>query len=77
MDGEEKAGSHERLTIVITLRSSVQIRAGIEGATVRQERSGKLLEIDLQYDSDPLGTSIGYLDMGEVASVHYERSARE
>ena len=65
-----------RLTMVVTLRNGTQIRAGITDAEIKSNREGSLLGLKWTQDDDPLGSSIGYLDMGEVVAVHYERSAR-
>lgn len=67
-----------RLTMVITLKSGVQIRTGVKSADIRRSAStGKLLEVGWILDGDPLGSSIGYVDRDEVAAIHYEREPRK
>lgn len=67
-----------RHTMVITLKSGVQIRVDVKSYEAkRRSASGELIELAWELDDDPLGNSIGYINVGEVASVHSEREARE
>lgn len=78
MSIQAKSGSSEqsgiRLTLVVTLRNGVQIRAGVKDVTVRHQRgTGKLAGIEWTLDDDPFGNSITWIDYSEVVAVHYER----
>lgn len=77
-DEPESASSEQpeaRLTMVITLRNGVQIRAGVKEATVRRTKAtDELTGIDWTLNDDPYGSSIAWVDFREVVAVHYERA---
>ena len=63
-----------RLTMVLTLRNGVQIRAAVKDANVRKNTvTDKLNGVDWTLNDDPYGNSIGWIDVGEVVAVHFER----
>jgi hypothetical protein len=66
-----------RLILVITLRNSVQIRSGVTAAEVKRNTvTGELKGIEWTLNDDPFGTSISWVDLGEVVAVHFEREER-
>lgn len=74
MDEEQPDIRH---VMVVTLKSGVQIRVGVKSYEASRSRArGNITDLRWEPDDDPLGTSIGYLDLGEVASVHSEREPR-
>ncbi len=65
------------LTLVITLRNGVQVRAGVKDAEVKRDSAtGKLTGLDWTLDGDPYGTSIAWVDLSEIVAVHFERAPR-
>jgi hypothetical protein len=76
MSSDTEQRSDVRLTLVVTLRNGVQLRMGIKDAKIGQDRAtGRLTGINWTLDEDPLGTSIGWVDVSEVVAVHYERES--
>ena len=68
-------GAGEHLTVAITLRSGTQLRFEVKRASVSRTVGGKLAEISLT-DDDTMGAHLAYVDIAEVAAVHYEREPR-
>jgi hypothetical protein len=62
------------MKMVVTLKSGAQIRVGVKEFTVSTGRlSSELRALNWTHDDDPLGTSLNWIDMAEVAAVHAER----
>lgn len=62
------------MMMVITLRNGVQVRASVKDMSTRvNSLNGDLRGLEWTYDDDPAGTSIGWVDISEIAAVHAER----
>lgn len=62
------------MKMVVTLKSGAQIKVGVKDFTIGRGRlDSELRSLRWTYDEDPLGNSLNWLDMSQVAAVHCER----
>ncbi len=65
-----------QMTMVVTLKSGVQIRIPVKEYTVKSASlSAELRGIEWTYDNDPDGARLTWLDLSQVTAVHAERES--